>query len=239
TIYNINAYPNYKKLPTTNLVKSTDTNAMDWVYWVSKLRKTAINKYKDRVSTSNPTTSNHETSSDNPDIAYYVKILIGNQEFTVQLDTGSSSLWVPNKDCTSSACKKHAGFDSSSSPTFKPEGNPWSIQYGIGSASGITGIDSVKIGNFIADNQIFGLANQETDDFKQDVFDGILGLAFDNVNVLDDGAPTLISTLINQNEIDPIFSFHFQHSSKSDDQGTFTLGGVDKSKFIGEITFNP
>ncbi|RIB13035.1 aspartic peptidase domain-containing protein, partial [Gigaspora rosea] len=55
---------------------------------------------------------------------------------------------------------------------------------------------------------------------------------------LDNGAPTLISTLINQKKINPIFSFHFQHYYDFDDQGTFTLGGVDKSKFKGKITYN-
>ncbi|RIB08622.1 aspartic peptidase domain-containing protein [Gigaspora rosea] len=55
---------------------------------------------------------------------------------------------------------------------------------------------------------------------------------------MDNGAPTLISTLINQKKINPIFSFHFQHYYDFDDQGTFTLGGVDKSKLKGKITFN-
>ncbi|CAG8512337.1 3239_t:CDS:1 [Racocetra persica] len=258
TIYSINAYPNYKQLHTV----STDTNARDSI---DKLRKTAINKYsryKDLALTSNATTSNYKMSSDvstsnneifshvstsesqtipiiddNPDKAYYVKIIIGNQEFKVMLDTGSSSLWIPNKDCTSDACKGHNRFDSSSSPTFKDEGNPWDIQYGLGNASGITGIDSIQIGNITADNQIFGLANSESDDFGYDDFDGILGLGFDNLNDLDNGSSTLISTLIKQNKINPIFGCHFQHASGVDD-GTFTLGGVDESKFIGEITFN-
>ncbi|CAG8740104.1 5814_t:CDS:2, partial [Racocetra fulgida] len=218
---------------------------------IDKLRKTAINKYsgyKDLVSTSiyktssDVSTTNNEIFSDvstSKNVAYYVKIIIGNQEFKVLLDTGSSNLWIPNKDCTSTTCKDHNRFDSSKSPTFKHEGKPWAIKYGLGNSSGITGIDSVQIGNITADNQLFGLANSVSDDFDLDDFDGILGLAFDNINTMDNGSATLISTLIKENKINPIFSFHFQHASVGIDQGTFTLGGVDKSKFIGDITFNP
>ena len=35
----------------------------------------------------------------------------------------------------------------------------------------------------------------------------------------------------------PIFGIHHSRSSNFNDQGTITLGGVDKSKFKGKITF--
>ncbi|CAG8789694.1 13917_t:CDS:1 [Cetraspora pellucida] len=229
------------------------------------LRQAAINKYSNLASnvktsknekssdvktTSDVATTFNEINSDEKkdtlfikdiqlDLSYYAKIIIGNQEFNILLDTGSSNLWIPNKDCTSAACQNHNRFNPSSSPTFKKEGNPWSIQYGTGFASGITGIDNVKIGRFTADNQIFGLANNISDFFIPLENDGILGLAFDSLNTIDNGTQTLISTLIKQKKIRPIFSFHFQRALDFDDQGTFTLGGVDKTKFKGEITFNP
>ncbi|CAG8747304.1 32247_t:CDS:2, partial [Gigaspora margarita] len=55
------------------------------------------------------------------------------------------------------------------------------------------------------------------------VSDGILGLAFDKLNTMDNSAPTFISTIIKQKTIDAIFSFHFQHFNVADDKGTFTL----------------
>ncbi|CAG8760505.1 33404_t:CDS:2, partial [Racocetra persica] len=170
------------------------------------------------------------------DIAYYVVITIGNQEFKVILDTGSSDLWIPNKDCTSISCQNHNKFDPSKSKTFIKEGNPWSIQYDSGFASGITGIDNIKIGCFTADKQIFGLANDVPDVIEFLEFDGILGLGFDSLNTIDNGSPTLISTLIQQMKIRPIFSFHFQHASSPEDRGIFVLGGIDnqRSPFIPE-----
>ncbi|CAG8813705.1 38357_t:CDS:1, partial [Gigaspora margarita] len=98
----------------------------------------------------------------NLDVGYYAGIIVGNQKLSILLDTGSSNLWVPNKNCTSATCQNHNRFDS---PTFKSEGNQWSIVYVVGSASGVTGIDDIKIGKFTADNQIFGLANTISDDF--------------------------------------------------------------------------
>jgi len=154
------------------------------------------------------------------------------------MDTGSSDIFVPNKDCTSATCRNHNVFDSTKSSTFKNEGNPWNITFGIGSASGVTGIENVKIGDFTAKNQIFGLADNLSDDNIPFVHDGVLGLAFDTLNTLDNGSPTLISNLINQQQMNPLFSFHLSRTSDFNDQGTLTLGGVDTDNFKGDITFN-
>ncbi|CAG8502288.1 3785_t:CDS:2 [Gigaspora rosea] len=142
------------------------------------------------------------------------------------LDTGSSNLWVPNKNYTSATCQNHNKFNSNQSPTFKSEGNQWSILYNLGTASGVTGIDDIKIGKFTADNQTFGLADVVADNFLLTEHDGILGMASDNLNTMDNGAPTLISTLIKQKKFNPLFSFHFSHYYDFDDQGTLTLGGL-------------
>lgn len=173
------------------------------------------------------------------DSIYYGKIIIGNQELNVILDTGSSDLWIPNINCTSASCQNHNKFNSSNSTTFKPEGKPWSIEYGTGFSSGFTGIDDIQIGKFTANKQTFGLADIIADFFVPLEADGILGLGFDALNTIDDGAPTLISTLIKQNKIDPIFSFHFSHFTDFDDQATFTLGGVDERKFTRKINYMP
>jgi len=121
---------------------------------------------------------------------------------------------------------------------LKKKGVPWSISYGAGTSSGVTGQDDVEFAGVTAKKQIFGLAVQVSDDGISFIFDGILGLAFDSLNSMGK-APTLISTLINQHKIDPIFGIHLSHASNFDDQGTITLGGVDRSKFKGRITFSP
>ncbi|CAG8587070.1 41324_t:CDS:1 [Gigaspora margarita] len=237
----INKYSNYQDLNSTS-------NAINSISSIINSKKGTL---PNLASLSNGTISDNILSKSeggqctlnikniNQDLSYYAKITIGNQNFNIILDTGSSNLWVPNKNCTSASCQNHNRFDSNKSPTFKSEGNQWSILYGIGSASGVTGIDDIKIGKFTANSQIFGLADAVSDDNIPFQPDGILGMGFDNLNTMDNGAPTLISTLIKQKKMNPLFSFHFQHYYDYDDQGTLTLGGVDESKFDGKITYNP
>ncbi|CAG8587062.1 41323_t:CDS:1 [Gigaspora margarita] len=230
----LNKYSNYKDLKSTS-------SSMSYISSVIASKKRPLSNI---ASLSNGTKSKGGQSTlyikdVNLDEGYYAEIIVGNQKLSVLLDTGSSNLWIPNKNCTSAFCQNHNKFDSNQSPTFKSEGNQWSILYGTGSASGVTGIDDLKIGKFIADKQIFGLADAVSNNFISTESDGILGMAFDNLNTMDNGAPTLISTLIKQKKINPLFSFHFSHYYDFDDQGTLTLGGVDKSKFDGKITYNP
>ncbi|CAG8502308.1 3786_t:CDS:1 [Gigaspora rosea] len=237
----INKYSNYKDLKSTSsaitAISAVIASKKGALSNIASLSNRAISDNILSKSEGGQCTLNIKDIGQDED--YYAEILIGNQIFSILLDTGSSNLWIPNKNCTSASCQNHTRFDSNKSPTFKSEGNQWSILYGTGSASGVTGIDDIKFGKFTANNQTFGLADNESDDFLELPSDGILGMAFDNLNTMDDGAPTLISTLIKQKKIYPLFSFHFQHYYNSDDQGTLTLGGVDESKFVGKITYNP
>jgi hypothetical protein len=239
----INAEPLFSiKLSKVQKSTSTNVNVFDYAKYT---RKVALNKYSKFISNQNVNRRQYRRATkedtislknEQHDIGYYGKVTVGSQDFNIIFDTGSSNFFVPNKDCASTTCKNHNLFDPAKSKTFKFAGNPWSIKFGIGSASGISGIDDIKIGDFIAKQQVFGLANEMSDDNKDFVPDGVLGLAFDNMNTMN--TTTLVSALAEKNEIKPIFGFHLSHASNFDDQGTFTLGGVDESKFTGKINFN-
>ncbi|GBC04075.1 hypothetical protein RclHR1_00550020 [Rhizophagus clarus] len=262
-IHNVNAKP----LHSIKLIKRGSSRNMDSMEYAKYLRDSAMNKYKyskevmkkscSKSSNNNKSSSKSKSNKGNSkvlsknkqstidlkdiqfDDAYFGAITIGNQNFNILMDTGSSDLFVPNTNCTSPACRNHNSFDVKKSKTFKKEGNPWNVTFGTGSASGVTGIDNVKIGAFTAENMIFGLTDNLSDDFINLESDGILGMAFDRLNTLDNQAPTLITTLINQKKINPLFSFHLSRISNFNDQGTLTIGGVDNTKFQGKITFNP
>ncbi|CAG8829884.1 25618_t:CDS:1, partial [Gigaspora rosea] len=116
TIHNIYAYPN-----TINLAKRLNIET-DVIKKANLIRQAALNKYtylKHFSSISNAKTSINETPSDiatsesntssqatvpitdiKNDLDYYTSIIVGNQEFRVLLDTGSSNLWIPNSNCT-------------------------------------------------------------------------------------------------------------------------------------------
>ncbi|GBC03736.1 hypothetical protein RclHR1_00530011 [Rhizophagus clarus] len=237
----INAEPLFNiKLSKLQKPPSTDVNVFDYA---THSKKVALNKYSKYINKRNINRRHHRRAQntifikdEQSDLEYYAKLTIGGQNFNIILDTGSSNLFVPNINCISTTCRNHNLFDPTKSKTFTAAGNPWEIKFGIGSASGITGIDDIQIGNLVAKQQVFGLANVMSDDNINFIPDGVLGLAFDNLNTMN--TSTLVSALANNNQIKPIFGFHLSHASNFDDQGTFTLGGVDQTKFTGNINFN-
>ena len=77
-----------------------------------------------------------ETLTDqNQDEEWTGPISIGSnkQQFTIDFDTGSSDLWVPNSKCTSSVCRGKHTYKSTSSSTSKSQKGTFQIQYGDGS----------------------------------------------------------------------------------------------------------
>ncbi|CAG8791378.1 11587_t:CDS:2, partial [Gigaspora rosea] len=131
---------------------------------------------------------------------YYTSIIVGNQEFCVLLDTGSSNLWIPNNNCTDYGCQNVRRFNSSQSPTFKPEDNKWEILYGSGFAFGITEKDNIQIANLTAIEQIFGGVDKSkfegnimfTPVINSDVYDGFWIINLEYVNLFDTGTTLLI-----------------------------------------------
>lgn len=124
--------------------------------------------------------------SDYANLQYYAPITLGNppQEFKVVLDTGSSNLWVPSKECTSIACFLHAKYDSAESTSYKPNGTEFAIQYGSGSVEGFISQDTLGISDLKVKDQLFGETTKEPGlAFAFGKFDGILGLGYNTISV--------------------------------------------------------
>lgn len=173
---------------------------------------------------------------------YFTEIQLGTppQSFKVILDTGSSNLWVPSTDCTSLACFLHAKYDHDASSTYKENGTEFAIQYGSGSLEGYISQDMLTFGDLSIPNQDFAEATNEPGlAFAFGKFDGILGLAYDTISV-DKVVPPIYNA-INQKLIDePKFAFYLGDTSKDESNGgVFTIGGVDETKYKGEITYLP
>ncbi|CAN0336869.1 unnamed protein product, partial [Hapterophycus canaliculatus] len=128
------------------------------------------------------------------------------QSFDVIFDTGSANLWVAGSECGLS-CGIHSRYRASKSSSFVDVSRyrcpPPPITYASGPVSGDLSVDTVTWGGMELESQTFaevkdakglGLA------FIIGKFDGIMGLAFDEISV--EGVPTPFGRLVESGELD-------------------------------------
>ncbi|KAF0496517.1 acid protease [Gigaspora margarita] len=173
----------------------------------------------------------------NADLSYYGQITIGGQNFTVDFDTGSFDLWVPEIQCSSSQCGTHNRFDPAKSPTFVPSQNSnFSASYGAGiTISGYRGHDTVIFGGISVINQTVGLAL--IDGFSN-IYeeDGILGLSIP----IDSTNPGIIQSIRTQKLLNQtLIGFHLgRYKLNATDKSYMNLGGIDSNAYVGNIVYN-
>ncbi|KAG8743213.1 Type I transmembrane sorting receptor, partial [Ceratobasidium sp. 414] len=163
-------------------------------------------------------------------------IAIGNppQQFTIDFDTGSSDLWVPSVDCSSSACGGHNKYDPTKSSTSKLQPGTFSISYADGSTtSGPIYSDAVGIAGIQVSNQIFSAVTKESDSFGNDPTDGILGLGFQSIS--QTGSANFVQNAFDQKCIsERVFSFALNQANSE-----LYFGGVNPAKYTGDFTCVP
>lgn len=169
-----------------------------------------------------------------PDYSYFVRARVGSarQSFYMLLDTGAANSWLMGSDCESAACRMHNNLDPSSSSTWQTENRAFSISYGTGDLTGIVGRDTVSLAGFTVDMS-FGLANYTHNDFSHFAFDGILGLTM-SASVTG----TFLQTIKARRLLDRLmFSVSLNRDSDGRNDGQVTFGGVDETKYTGDISF--
>jgi hypothetical protein len=195
--------------------------------WTEHMIKTNIRKAISLKTGSQPL-------KDYNDLSYMAEVTLGTpaQTFNMLLDTGSSNLWVPDKDCDAYACNNKGKYDSSKSSTYVKNGRYWSIQYGTGSASGILGQDKFCFGSsgLCVAKQVFGQATYIADFFARTPIDGICGMAFQSIAV-DHVTPPFINLIPQLDQ--PIFTVWMEHRTSVSKGGQFTYGALDPDHCIG------
>lgn len=171
----------------------------------------------------------------NEQILYLINITIGDppQEFGLQLDTGSSDLWVPAVESNicrlegaEGACSLGA-YDSRASSTFDSLGRqePFQIAYQDNSKiSGIYFTDTVNVGNQSIQKLQMGLA--ETAD--RDV--GIMGIGFEtgeSVQSNSDLYPNVINKLKDQGSITTLAYSLWLNNDQGQSLGELGQAGAD------------
>lgn len=127
----------------------------------------------------------------NEELLYLVNITIGsnNQPFGLQLDTGSSDIWVPSTTsdvCQVRDCSLFGQFDARSSSTFI-EIAPNAFQISYVDNSGVTGdyfADSLTIGRTTLRNQTMALARNASRSL------GIMGIGYQRGESIANTDPT-------------------------------------------------
>ncbi|KAI9268595.1 aspartic peptidase domain-containing protein [Helicostylum pulchrum] len=197
---------------------------------------------------------------------YLINVDIGSpaQTFAVTLDTGSADLWVPSTSCPASNCP-FSRFNTEQSSSFKTLNKPFGIQYGIGSVNGTYATDTVTVGGATINNQQFGLASITQDILQPNPSAGGVGSSAPGSNSSSDGPveangilgmgyPSLtqannqgegaynpfVFNLAAQGVIkDPVFSIFLNSISETGWAGEIMLGGIDDSKYTGELNYLP
>ncbi|KAI0649630.1 acid protease [Trametes meyenii] len=170
-------------------------------------------------------------------VDYVTTVKIGHeaQEYTLLIDTGSSNTWV--------GARADNPFIASSST--HPTGDLVAVSYASGSFSGALVKDTITLGpGFTVKDQEIGAANVSTG--FQDI-DGILGIGPADLTcgtLLPNEKkciPTVTDNAFAQKLIpEHLVAISFEPSTSAESvNGQLTFGGVDPSKFTGELNFVP
>jgi len=167
---------------------------------------------------------------------WYGTISIGTPPklFTVQVDTGSSDLFIP-ASTGDAICKSHDHlWDPASSQTDEDLDETFKFNFADGAiVKGKQYNDKVTIAGFTADEQTIGVATTYSANMDKSRFpaDGQLGLAFSTISKFP--ASSLLESLGRAGKLsDRVFSFKLAF-----DGGELYIGGVNEELFTGDITF--
>ncbi|KAI7896406.1 aspartic peptidase domain-containing protein, partial [Mucor mucedo] len=193
---------------------------------------------------------------------YLVDVAVGTppQVFELAVDTGSSDLWIPGSQCPDSLCPL-VKFNEANSTTYKPTSENFNIKYGTGNATGKYALDTITIAGATIEEQQFGyvsatnniltevtsLSGDEVTTTNETIasdsyyhMNGIFGLGFPFLTASATSYNPFLFNLKALNKISQnIFSIYMNNREVYGDSGEIILGGIDKTKYTGEIIYVP
>ncbi|KAI9825069.1 MAG: hypothetical protein M1832_001388 [Thelocarpon impressellum] len=193
------------------------------------------------------------------DSKFLSPVLIGDQQFIVNFDTGSADLYVSRSAAIFHAltcCRSwvfatqspdndkanHAVYDKTKSKDFALlEGATFNITY-AGAASSVhgqVGIDTVNVGGAKVFSQRFGLPNDVTEKLSRvPNQDGILGLGFSQLSRMSPKRQKSYFENIMPHLEQPLFTAELR-SVDHGSVGTFEFGRIERSKYRDDLAYVP
>uniref|UniRef100_A0A452FHL5 Pregnancy-associated glycoprotein-6 n=1 Tax=Capra hircus TaxID=9925 RepID=A0A452FHL5_CAPHI len=141
--------------------------------------------------------------------------------------------WCPTEPSWCSTTRRR--FRHLLSSTFRSTNVNCRITYESGRIKGKVVHDTVRIGDLVSTDQLFGLSIEEYG-FQGLPFDGILGLNYPNISC--PGVIPVFDNLMKQGAVaEPVFAFYL---NKSKQEGSVVMfGGVDQRYYEGELNWIP
>lgn len=175
---------------------------------------------------------------------YSVNVSIGTppQNFQLQLDTGSTDIWVNSADsefCRQGNC--YDSFSSSNSSSYRVSvSNEFNVTYGDGTgAAGDLFTDDLVVGDVTLTNQTMGLAT------TSDIAYGLMGVGMvgteGSCGAVEGPAycyPNVLDSMVSEGKINShAFSLYLNDLNQS--TGSILFGGVDSSRYSGDLVSVP
>ncbi|KAK4233763.1 aspartic peptidase domain-containing protein [Achaetomium macrosporum] len=185
-------------------------------------------------------TGSAQTNPEKNDVEYLTPVSIGTpgQVLNLDLDTGSSDLWVFSSLTTSSQVNGQTLYDPTKSTTANQlQGYTWQISYGDGSSSsGDVYTDTVTVGGVTFSAQAVQVAKTVSSEFTSDPANhGLLGMGFGSINTVEPVAQkTFFDNIMPDLDL-PLFTADLKRSAP----GRYNFGYIDPSAYKGEITYVP
>lgn len=114
------------------------------------------------------------------------------------------------------------------------------MAYGTGAATGSSAVETMTLGNppIQVPGQPFGIVLDASHDFRATSCDGLVGLGLDALSVMK--KVPVFTSMVRQKLIEKnVFAWWLSSDPAREPAGRLTLGGVDPSLYVGELTWAP
>ncbi|KAL5487670.1 hypothetical protein ACEPAI_5778 [Sanghuangporus weigelae] len=160
------------------------------------------------------------------DLLYMANITVGGTEYIVQLDTGSSDLWIKG--------------DSSPLPNVSSTTTPFNLTYGIGWAYGNISTAEIEFAGITIPRQAFLDVSSAKNPALQYGAQGVLGLGFTSLSNIDNtvngtggdwGRSILYNAFLDNPDEGNYVTFTLQRTTDPNDdvEGAFTIGEIEET----------